>query len=70
MSKDFKIYQEGDRQMIERLTYPRFKGIITFSSPISDIEEVKLIDETKSPTEIAKALREAGEFLTKKNYSR
>ena len=38
MSKDYRIYQEGDRQIIERLTYPRFKGVITFNSPLSDIE--------------------------------
>jgi len=63
MSKDFRIYQEGDRQIIERLTYPRFKGVITFNSPLSDIEEVELLDKTNSPTEIARAMREAGDFL-------
>ena len=63
MSKDFKIYQEEDRQMIERLTYPRFKGVITFNSPLSDIEDVKLLDEFNSLTDIAKAMREAGEFI-------
>ena len=40
MSKDFRIYQDGDRQIIERLTYPRFKGVVTFNSPLSDIEEL------------------------------
>lgn len=63
MSKDFKIYQEGDRQIIERLTYPRFKGVITFNSPLSDIEEIELLDKTNSPTEIARAMREAGDFI-------
>ena len=38
MSKDFRIYQDGDRQIIERLSYPRFKGVVTFNSPLSDIE--------------------------------
>lgn len=66
MSKDYRIYQEGDRQIIERLTYPRFKGVITFNSPLSDIEEVELLDKTNSPTEIARAMREAGDFLV--NY--
>jgi hypothetical protein len=63
MSKDFKIYQDGDRQIIERLSYPRFKGVITFNSPLSDIEEIELLDKTNSPTEIARAMREAGDFL-------
>lgn len=63
MSKDFRIYQDGDRQIIERLSYPRFKGVITFNSPLSDIEEVELLDKTNSPTEIARAMREAGDFL-------
>ena len=63
MSKDYRIYQEGDRQIIERLSYPRFKGVVTFNSPLSDIEEVELLDKTNSPTEIARAMREAGDFL-------
>lgn len=63
MSNDFRIYQDGDRQIIERLTYPRFKGVITFNSPLSDIEEIELLDKTNNPTEIARAMREAGDFL-------
>lgn len=63
MSKDFRIYQDGDRQIIERLSYPRFKGVITFNSPTSDIEEIELLDKTNNPTEIARAMREAGDFL-------
>ena len=63
MSKDFRIYQDGDRQIIERLIYPRFKGVITFNSPLSDIEEIELLDKTNNPTEIARAMREAGDFL-------
>lgn len=63
MSKDFRIYQDGDKQIIERLSYPRFKGVITFNSPTSDIEEIELLDKTNSPTEIARAMREAGDFL-------
>lgn len=63
MSKDFRIYQDGDKQIIERLSYPRFKGVVTFNSTLSDIEEVGLLDKTNSPTEIARAMREAGDFL-------
>ena len=63
MSKDFRIYQDGYRQIIERLTYPRFRGAITFNSPLSDIEDIELLDKTNSPTEIARAMREAGDFI-------
>jgi len=63
MSKDFKIYQDGDKQIIERLSYPRFKGVITFNSPLSDIEEIELLDKTNNPIEIARAMREAGDYL-------
>lgn len=63
MRNNYRIYQEGDRQIIERLSYPRFKGVITFDRPFSDIEEVELLDETDSPTDIARAMREAGDFI-------
>jgi len=63
MSKDFKIYRDGDKQIIERLSYPRFKGVITFNSPLSDIEDIELLDKTNNPIEIARAMREAGDYL-------
>jgi hypothetical protein len=63
MSKDFKIYQDGDRQIIERLSYPRFKGVITFNSPLSDIEEIEVDEDILDAGDIAAALREAGDFL-------
>ena len=63
MSNDFRIYQDGDRRIIERLTYPRFKGVITFNSPLSDIEVIELLDGTIDPSVIAKTIREAGDFL-------
>ena len=69
MSKDFRIYQDGDRQIIERLSYPRFKGVVTFNSPLSDIEEIELLDKTNNPTEIARAMIEAGVYNIHKNKS-
>ena len=63
MSQDYKIYQAGDRQIIERLTYPRFTGVITFNSPLSDIEEIKLLDNCSDPMTIARAMREAGDYI-------
>ena len=63
MSKDFRIYQDGDRKIIERLSYPRFKGVITFNSPLSDIEEIEVDEDILDAGDIATALREAGDFL-------
>ena len=63
MSKDFKVYQEGNKQIIERLTYPRFKAVITFNSSLSDLGDIELTDKTTNPLKIAKAMREAGQFL-------
>lgn len=63
MTKEFKIHQDGDKQIIERLSYPRFTGEITFKGFFSDIENIELLDETTDPTLLAKVMREAGEFL-------
>ena len=63
MSKDFKIYQDGDKQIIEGLSYPRFKGVITFNSPLSDIEEIEVDEDILDAGDIATALREAGDFI-------
>jgi hypothetical protein len=63
MDKYFTIHQDGDKQIIERLSYPRFKGEVTFNGFFSDIENIELLDETTDPTILAMAMREAGEFL-------
>lgn len=66
MSNIFKTYLKEDKRIIERLSYPRFKGVVTYSGDLSDIEEIELLDDTTNPLELAKALREAGDYLT--NY--
>lgn len=63
MSGNFRIYQEGDRQIIERLSYPRFRGLVTFNGYLSDIEEIEVNEDILEAGDIATALREAGEFL-------
>ena len=63
MSKNFRIYQSGDKQIIERLIYPKFKGVITFNSPLSDIEDIEVDEDILDAGDIATALREAGDFL-------
>jgi len=63
MSNNFKIYQDGDKQIIERLSYPRFKGVITFNNPLSDIEDIEVDEDILDAGDIATALREAGDYL-------
>jgi len=66
MALDFKIYQDGERQIIERISYPKFKGVITFNGPLSDIEEIEVSEDILNAKDIATALREAGDFIV--NY--
>jgi len=65
----FKIYEEKGNQIIERLVYPRFKGVITMGE-LSDIENIVIIDECFDPLELAKAMRSASEFMRKGHYKK
>ena len=40
----FRIYQKDNKQMIDRLIYPKFTAEITFNSEISDLENIQ-VDE-------------------------
>ena len=60
---DFRIYQDGENQIIEKLSYPRFKGLIIFNNPLSNIEVKELLDKTTDVLVLAKAMREAVDFL-------
>lgn len=59
----YELYTENGYTMIRRNKPPRFTGKVTFGQG-SDIEDVEFIDPA-SVTEMAKALRKAGEFLIK-----
>lgn len=64
MSQEFKIYQIGDSQIIERLTYPRFTGIIKNSVESDiDIENIEIDENILHAEDITNALREAEEFI-------
>ena len=63
MNRDFKIYIDGDKQIIERFVYPKLKGEITFNGGISDIENIEVNEEVLDAGDIARALREVGEYL-------
>ncbi|MPL74329.1 hypothetical protein SDC9_20201 [bioreactor metagenome] len=62
---NFKIYAEGSDKYIESLTYPRFRGKITFSGKLSDIENIEFFDQNVSVMEAARVMREAGEYIIK-----
>ena len=69
MSKDFKVYPEGDKEMIERLIYPKFRGLITYSDLHFYVKDIEFIDECKDEETIEQALRDASVFLGD-HYSR
>lgn len=58
-SPEYKIYQEGEREVIEKFSYPRLKGSIG----LTEIEDIELMDKAKNAEVLARALRETGEYL-------
>ena len=62
MKPKHQIKQDGDRQIIIRNEYPRFTGEITFSA-LSDITNVKVKDTDATAGELAKAMREAADYI-------
>lgn len=62
----FRIFDKDGKKYIERLKYPRFVGEITFGTT-SDIEKVELIDVCTDAAELARAMRQAGEFMVKRS---
>jgi hypothetical protein len=63
MESKFRIYESENKQMIERLTYPKFIAEITFNSEISDLENIEIDEDVFDASDIATAMREAGEFM-------
>ena len=59
----YELFDKDGYVMIRRNKPPKFVGKVTFGKD-SDIEDVEFIDPA-SATEMAKALRKAGEFLIK-----
>ena len=59
----FRIYEADDKQMIERLIYPKFTAEITFNSELSDLENIQVDEDIFDAMDIATAMREAGEFI-------
>lgn len=63
----FKIYEENGEKVIESTSFPRFRGKITFSGKLSDIENIEFFDQNVSVMEAARVMREAGEYVIKKS---
>jgi hypothetical protein len=63
MEPKFRIYEAENKQMIERLIYPKFTAEITFNSEISDLENIQVDEDIFDAMDIATAMREAGEFI-------
>lgn len=61
----YELYEEDGSTMIRRNTYPRFSGKVTMGQ-FSDIEDIQWVDYTTDSIALAKAMRKAGEFLTKR----
>ena len=59
----FRIYQKDNKQMIDRLIYPKFTAEITFNSEISDLENIQVDEDIFDASDIAEAMREAREFI-------
>ena len=62
-SETFRIYTAENKQMIERLIYPKFTAEITFNSEISDLEDIEVDEDFFDANHIATAMREATEFI-------
>jgi hypothetical protein len=59
----FRIYTAENKQMIERLIYPKFTAEITFNSEISDLENIQVDEDIFDAMDIATAMRETAEFI-------
>lgn len=65
-SETFELFNVDGKTMIRRNKYPRFIGEITFGQ-ISDIENIKMIDECADLSELTSVMQKAGEYLKIKN---
>ena len=59
----FRIYKAENKQMIDRLIYPKFTAEITFNSEISDLENIQVDEDIFDASDIAEAMRETAEFI-------
>ena len=63
MESKFRIYESENKQMIERLIYPKFTAEIIFNSEISDLENIEIDEDVFDAFDIETAIRETTEFI-------
>lgn len=61
-NQNFKIYTADGKQFIEHLFYPKMKAEITFGEH-SDLENIAIDEDVIDVGDIAKMLRQAGEYI-------
>lgn len=59
----YRIYTADNKQIIERLIYPKFTAEITFNSEISDLENIQVDEDIFDAMDLATAMRETAEFM-------
>lgn len=65
----YRLYKDENGTLcVERLVFPRFKGIVDFKSQLSNVKNIERIDEIPgSEMDVAMkwaaVMRETGEFL-------
>lgn len=60
----YEVFELDGKMMIRRNTYPRFVGEVMMG-PLSDIENVTMLDDCTDPIKLASVMRKAAEFLAK-----
>jgi hypothetical protein len=69
LEKKFRIYQEEGKELIEGLTYPRFKGEVNIKGFLSAIDNIDLMEECKNASVLARVMKQAGDFIDNKRYT-
>jgi hypothetical protein len=63
MSGAYRINRIDEGFELLRVTYPGFRAVVDFSQPVPSMRQVKLLDRQCKASELAKAKRDAEEFL-------
>jgi hypothetical protein len=66
---DYVLFKKNGGSYIQRNIYPRLLAKIVFER-LSDLEVVELIDDCKDPNELARAMRETGDYLMSQSKSK
>ena len=67
--KDFKIYQNGNKQMIEKLSVPHFTAVIINNYGEIDLEDILVYEDFLDAEQLSKAINDAIKFFDNYNTS-